>query len=192
MNMYLETKRLFLRRLTEGDAERMLALDSDPEVLRYTGTRPLPDAAAYRQYIHSGILCYYACYQGYGFWAALEKLGGRFIGWFCLRPALDSRWAGPLGYGLEDVEMDCRLQRAVWGQGYATELAQALLRKALTELGAVRVVAAAPAVHVAALRVLEKAGLRRLAGLFSVPGQEQPFVKYALSKRAFLRGQRGA
>jgi RimJ/RimL family protein N-acetyltransferase len=191
MNIYLETQRLVLRRFTEADADRLLALDSDPEVLRHTGTRPLPDAAAYRRHIRTGIVCYYHVYQGYGFWAVVEKVGGRFIGWFCLRPALDSPWAAALGYGLDDVELDCRLQRSIWGQGYATEVAQALLRKALTELGASWVVASASAVHAAALRVLEKAGLRRLKGLFPLPGLEEPFVKYSLSRAEFQRSQRG-
>jgi RimJ/RimL family protein N-acetyltransferase len=179
MRIYLETQRLVLRRLTEGDAGRLFALDSDPEVLHHTGDRPLPDVQAYRRHIRHNCLCYYACYQGYGFWAVVEKASGAFAGWSCLRPALDGRWAAELGHGPEDIELSCRLRRAAWGQGYATEVARALVGRALTALGAACVVGAASLAHPAAHRVLEKAGLRRLHGTFALPDQDQPWVKYA-------------
>ena len=37
MKMILETDRLFLREFVEDDAEAFFALNSDPEVMRYTG-----------------------------------------------------------------------------------------------------------------------------------------------------------
>jgi RimJ/RimL family protein N-acetyltransferase len=185
MNIYLETRRLVLRRFTEGDANRLFELDSDPQVLRHIGTQRLADAAAYRRHIRSAILCYYATYQGYGFWATLEKAGGRFVGWFCLRPALDCRWAAELGYGTDEVEIDCRLRQSAWGKGYATELARALVAKAFTELGVTRLVASAELTHAAAIRVMEKTGLRRLPGTFALRGRPEPIVKYTLIKRQF-------
>ncbi|MEW2260641.1 GNAT family N-acetyltransferase [Streptomyces sp. NPDC047869] len=59
--------------------------------------------------------------------AAHEKDGGAFIGWFCLRPESQ----GPL----DEVELGYRLRQAAWGKGYATEGSRALLGKAFTELG---------------------------------------------------------
>ena len=46
-----------------------------------------------------------------GYWAAVEKVGGRFIGWFHLRPP-------------DDPELGYRLRRDLWGRGYATEAAE--------------------------------------------------------------------
>ena len=42
MGIYLETERLILRRFTAADADLLVELDSDPEVMRYlTGGLPL-------------------------------------------------------------------------------------------------------------------------------------------------------
>jgi RimJ/RimL family protein N-acetyltransferase len=187
MSIYLETRRLVLRELTEGDANRLLALDSDPEVLHWTGARGLANVQAYRRHVRTNILCYYVVYEGYGFWAILEKASGRFVGWTSLRPALDGRFAAALKYAPEDVELDCRLQRAVWGQGFATELVLALVQKAFLSLGTMSVVAATAREHAVAQHILQKAGLRQLQGPFTVPNQQQPWVKYGLTQAQFLR-----
>ncbi|PZR64925.1 MAG: GNAT family N-acetyltransferase, partial [Chloroflexi bacterium] len=91
-------------------------------------------------------------YPGYGFWAAIEKSTGDFLGWFHFRPAESAPEDEPeLGY---------RLRAGAWGKGYATEGSRALIRKGFLELGVRRVVAETMAVHVASRRVMEKAGLR--------------------------------
>src|SRR5256885_1054795 len=48
---------------------------------------------------------YYEQYAGYGFWAAIEKASGAFIGWFHFRP--------PPGRP-DDVELGYRLRTAKW------------------------------------------------------------------------------
>ena len=57
--------------------------------MRYiTGGRPTP-----RDEIENDILPwwlgYYERFAGYGFWAAIERDAGEFIGWFHLRPPED-------------------------------------------------------------------------------------------------------
>jgi RimJ/RimL family protein N-acetyltransferase len=43
MQVFLETRRLLLRRFTEADADNLFDLDSDPEVMRFlTGAEPTP------------------------------------------------------------------------------------------------------------------------------------------------------
>ena len=79
-----------------------------------------------------------------------------------------------------------RLRKAVWGKGYATEAARALVHKAFAELGATCVVAVALADNVASTRVMEKAGLKWVS-TFALPGYGRPAVKYALDQE-----QRGA
>src|SRR5690242_1631085 len=88
MKIYLETPRLVLREFTEHDADDLFALDADPEVMRYIGPYRLADVDAYREYIRTRFLSYYSPQSPYGFWAAAEKPGGAFLGWFTLRPAL--------------------------------------------------------------------------------------------------------
>ena len=181
MKIRLETPRLVLREFTEGDAAELFALDSDPEVMRYIGPYQLPDVEAYRSRIRTLNIPYYMEHPGYGVWAALEKSGGAFLGWFLLRPALGYRFAAEAGFRATDVELGYRFLRAAWGKGYATEGSRALVHEAFTCLNAACVVATALVGNRASTRVMEKAGLRRVAE-FRLPDYDEPAVKYALER----------
>ena len=150
-HMLLETERLLLRRFTDDDADNLFELDSDPEVMRFlSGGEPTP-----RTVIEHDILPRFMHvderFPGFGFWAAMEKASGDFIGWFSLRPVDDS---DPLEAGL-----GYRLRRASWGRGYATEGARALIRLSFTELGVTRIIATTYGENLASRRVMEKAGM---------------------------------
>jgi RimJ/RimL family protein N-acetyltransferase len=151
MQVSLETERLLLRRFTETDGDNLFDLDSNPEVMRFlNGGTPTP-----RDVIEDEILPrFLRCderFAAYGFWAAIEKATGEFLGWFSFRP--------PEGARPGEVELGYRLRRAAWGQGYATEGSRALIRKGFTELGVQRVIATTFGANVASRRVMEKAGL---------------------------------
>ena len=152
MNLYLETERLILRRFTEDDVDLLVELDSDPEVMRYiTGGSATPRETIENE-ILPAFLAYYEHGDRYGFWAAIEKSTGEFIGWFHLRP--------PYGSSDPDApELGYRLRREAWGKGYATEGSLALIHKGFTELGISRVTAIAYEYNHASRRVLEKCGL---------------------------------
>src|SRR5437764_491557 len=178
MEIFLETERLLLRRFTEDDVDNLVELDSDPDVMRFiNGGRSTP-----REEIGSDVLpaflAYYERFSGYGFWAAVEKSSGRFVGWFHFRPAAA---AAP-----GEIELGYRLRRSAWGKGYATEGSRALIDKGFAELGVRRVVASTMVVNVASRRVMEKAGLR-FVRTFHQPwpdhleGEEEGDVEYACS-----------
>jgi RimJ/RimL family protein N-acetyltransferase len=150
MHVLLETSRLVLRRFTPADADRLYELDNDPEVMRYiNGGTPTP-----REVIQDAILPVFLRYDertpGYGFWAAVEKASGDWIGWFSLRPSTGAPGEAILGY---------RLRRAAWGNGYAIEGARALIDVGFAELGVRRVVATTYEDNVASRRVMEKLGM---------------------------------
>ena len=179
VHVFLQTKRLTLRRFTEDDADLLVELDSDPEVMHYI-TGGLPTA---RQEIETEILPayleHYERYAGYGFWAAIERSTGAFVGWFHFRPESEDDPG--------EVELGYRLRRSAWGKGYATEGSRALLEKGFLELGVQRVHATTMVVNVASRRVMEKAGLRYVRTFhqpwpYPIPGDEHGDVEYALSK----------
>jgi RimJ/RimL family protein N-acetyltransferase len=155
-----------------------------------TGGRPTP-----REEIESEVLPafldYHARFDGYGFWAAIEKSTGRFLGWFHFRPARGA----PHG----EVELGYRLRKSAWGRGYASEGSRALVDKGFAELGVERVVAFTMAVHVASRRVMEKAGLRYVRTFHQpwpdrIEGDEHGDVEYALLRSEWeqARGQASA
>ncbi len=105
------------------------------------------------------------------FWAVELKEGGAFIGWFHLRPVVGHPEWLDLGY---------RLRREVWGRGYASEGAAALIQRAFGALGAQRVVAHALEANAASRRVLEKVGLSPCERYLH--RGELPAVGYTLSR----------
>lgn len=150
--IYLETSRMRLRRFTPVDEDSLVALDSDPEVMRYlTGGIPTPRAVIARTVL-PGFLRSYEPHKGFGVWATEDRSTGAFLGWFAFRP--------PEGASPDDVSLGYRLRRAAWGQGYATEAARALVRKGFTELGVRRVHATTYEHNVASRRVMERVGMR--------------------------------
>ncbi len=179
-DVYLETSRLVLRRLTTDDAENLFELDCDPEVMRYlTGGIPHTREEIVGRELPR-YLSYYRRYSDYGFWAAIERTTGEFLGWFHFHPYRDSP---------EEIELGYRLKRSAWGKGYATEGSRALIEKGFTQLGVHKVVADTLAANVRSRRVMEALGMT-LQGHFvceecELAGAEEDKrrgVTYALSK----------
>jgi RimJ/RimL family protein N-acetyltransferase len=193
MRVYLETDRLVLRQFTTGDVDNIVELDSDPEVMRYlTGGRATP-LEEVRDVVLPFWLAYHERGEELGFWAAIEKATGQFLGWFHFRPRPDGPPAG--GDADSGVELGYRLRRAAWGKGYATEGSVALIRKGFTELGVERIYAETLAVNAGSRRVMEKAGLRYIRTFHQdwpekIPGDEHGDVEYALTRAEWQAAQR--
>ena len=85
LHILLETGRLRLRRFVPADADLLVALDADPEVMRYiTYGQPTPRSA----YVETYLPRWFAIYQaqpGLGYFAAERRDTGEFLGWFHLR-----------------------------------------------------------------------------------------------------------
>jgi RimJ/RimL family protein N-acetyltransferase len=113
----IRTERLILRDWRESDLEPWAVMNADPEVRRYLG-RPMTAAQAEAWALN---------FQddldrhGYGFWALEVQVTGEFIGFTGLgRVDEEMPFTG--------IELGWRLARPAWGNGYATEAGQAVLR----------------------------------------------------------------
>ena len=188
-SVYLETERLILRWLTEDDVDHLFELDSDPEVMRYlTGGVPHTRGEIVEKVLPQ-YLDHYERYEGYGFWAAIEKPGGRFIGWFHFRPFRENP---------DEIELGYRLERSAWGNGYATEGSRGLIEKGFTELGVDTVVATTVAANTRSCRVMERLGMQ-VEREFVLDADEFPNwdqeqrrgVKYALTRAEWMRLRSG-
>jgi len=189
VRLFLETERVALRRFTEADVDLLFELDGDPDVMRFlSGGKPTPRDVIQHEilprFLHS-----YERGEGFGYWAAMEKTSGDFLGWFSFRP--------PAAAVPNEVELGYRLRKAAWGRGYATEVSRALIRKGFTELGLRRVIATTYQDNLASRRVMEKAGMTLVRtfrftpadlsaqGTYQVASQdlwEGDDVEYALEK----------
>jgi RimJ/RimL family protein N-acetyltransferase len=198
MHVFLETDRLVLRRLTEADVDNLVELDSDPQVMRYlSGGDPTPRDVMERE-ILPRFLSYYERYPAFGYWAAIDKSSGEFLGWFSFKP---NDPANPA-----EVELGYRLRRAAWGRGHATEGARALIDLGFSTLGVARVTANTYQDNLGSRRVMEKAGMTHTrsyrlepedigaSGSFHATSQEVwdgDDVEYAIERAEWER-QRGA
>jgi RimJ/RimL family protein N-acetyltransferase len=177
--VFLQTDRLLLRRFTPADVDPLVDLDSDPHVMQYITGGLATSRDEIANEVLPAFLDYYRRYDGFGFWAAVQRSTDQFLGWFHLRSA------GNVDPG--DPELGYRLRRDAWGHGYATEGSRALIDKAFTDLGVRRVHAETMAVHVASRRVMERSGLRYVRTFhqdwpYPIPGDEQGDVEYALTR----------
>jgi ribosomal-protein-alanine N-acetyltransferase len=145
----LETKRLILRLLTLDDLDALAALYQDPEVRKYfpEGTLTYEETKEELEWI---IEVYYGQY-GYGLWATIHKETGELIGRCGLLPwTIDER---------QEVEVAYMLAKAYWGQGLATEAAQAILQYAFEQLPVSRLICLVDPDNQASRHVAEKIGM---------------------------------
>lgn len=157
----LLTPRLRLRPLAATDEADLVALDSDPDVMRYVGSppgvsSPAETAERARQRIAETAR---GAHEPLGFWCieARDDQAFRGVGALIRMPdAEENRQRGA-----RDVEVAYRLARSAWGQGIATEAAAALVAHALGPLGLGRVVAVTYPENEASQRVLDKVGFAR-------------------------------
>jgi ribosomal-protein-alanine N-acetyltransferase len=145
----LPTKRLVLRRWTDGDREVLARITADPEVVRFrlrTLTRRESD-----DLIDTTESCFDR--KGFGMWAAERAEDGRLIGYIGLEEASDDMPFRPL------VHVGWHLAADVWGHGYATEGATAVLDYAFEDLGLAEVVAHTTARNDRSERVMRRLGM---------------------------------
>jgi RimJ/RimL family protein N-acetyltransferase len=175
MDGFLETERMLFRRFADDDVDRLFDLHNDPEVMRFlTGGEPISRAEIERDYRER--------FAGDGYWAAVERTTGEFLGWFAMHPTPDRN--------ADEFELGYRLRREIWGNGFATEGSRTLIRKGFAEMGARRIWAQTMAVNLASRRVMEKSG-QTLVRTFHLdfddplPGTEFGEVEYALERAAW-------
>jgi RimJ/RimL family protein N-acetyltransferase len=149
-SILLETPRLRLRRFGPADVDRLVELDSDPEVMRYISYGVPTPRERYESEIMPRWFALYASSPLLGYWAAELRDAGEFIGWFHLRPDRIDEGEQELGY---------RLRRSAWGHGYATEGGRALVAHGFERVGAGKISARTLRANRGSQRVMEKCGL---------------------------------
>lgn len=147
MSWTLDTARMHMTRIAPEHLDALVALDADPEVMRYISDGEPNPREVYVESLLARMMEY--ADQPYGYAAAC--VDEAFVGWFHLRPSVFEPSILELGY---------RLRRAAWGQGLASEGGRALVAYAFDTLGGDRVDACAHPDNAASIRVMAKCGMR--------------------------------
>lgn len=146
----LLTRRLQLRPLTEADADCLFALHGSAEVLRYWDSPPWTEPSRANRFI---AVSRQVAEEGSGVRMAVDRRSDTtFIGWCGVTQRHPDYRSASLGF--------C-FAAAAWGQGYATEAADAILGWAFDTLDLHRVQAETDTRNLACARVLEKLGFLR-------------------------------
>lgn len=146
LKIITETDRLILREFVLRDAEYLFHLNSDADVIRFTGNTTFGNVEEARQFILN-----YDQYNKYGFgrWAVLDKNNGDFLGWCGLKRTA----------GTNEHDIGYRFFKSNWGRGYATEAAKVSLLIGFSQFNMNEIIARAVKENLASIRVLEKAGM---------------------------------
>jgi RimJ/RimL family protein N-acetyltransferase len=153
MEIFAETERLLLREILPADLPGMYALDSDPEVHRYLGGRPVKDPEESRKTIDFIRQQYRA--NGIGRWAVIEKETGQFTGWSGLKLITE-----PINGRSNYYDLGYRFIRRYWGRGFAGESAKAARDYGFNTLHLAEICGMAEAGNLSSQNVLLKVGLR--------------------------------
>ena len=140
--MIIETNRLVLRELDIIDSENVFYLNSDTEVLKYTGDLPFSSIAAAENFLLN-----YSDYRknGFGRWAVILKETESFIGWCGLKLNEENL-----------VDIGFRFFKNEWGKGYATESAKAVLDYGFNTLKLKEIIGRSSKDNISSISVLEK------------------------------------
>lgn len=143
----IDTPRLHLREFRDEDADELFRLNSDPEVMRYTGDSAFTGPAAARDFLR-----HYDCYErdGFGRWAVTDQETGAFMGFCGLRRDRDSG----------EVDLGFRFFPRYWAAGYATEAASACLEAGFRNFGLEAIVGRAMRENLPSITILQKLGMK--------------------------------
>ena len=165
MRAYIETERLILRELLPTDDVGMFELDSNPEVHRFLGNKPVKHIDESRVYIEN-VRQQYAD-NGIGRWAVVLKESNEFIGWSGIKFIKYT-----LNNHQDFYEIGYRFIQKHWGQGYATEAGLAFVKYAFNELKVENLYAYADAGNRGSRNILEKLGMHYVNS-FEYDGEEE-------------------
>jgi len=152
MKIHLQTKRCIIRDIEDFDLEGMFDLDSNPNVHKFLGNKPISTRKEAQDTI-ANIREQYDKF-GIGRWAIEDKATNEFIGWTGFKR--EEKLRPDRVY----IDIGYRLREQFWGKGLASETALACLNYGFETLNFEEVCGCADKAHIASNKILQKIGLR--------------------------------
>lgn len=171
--MFLETDRLYLRKINQDDFEELKSMLQDPDVM-YAWEYTFSDEDV-QSWIDKNIDCYRQYNLGYFF--AVDKQSNEIVGQVALMPdIIDNRLHYEVGY---------ILKKQYWHCGYARECVKSLVQYAFSELDLKEVIFEIRPGNAASRKVAEFFDAQ-IRGQFikNVRGKKMLHLIYVLNKEA--------
>jgi [ribosomal protein S5]-alanine N-acetyltransferase len=170
LKLILNTERLYLREFTLEDAQNFIDLNSNPNVVKYTGDGPIESIEKAEEILNTITFPQYK--NKLGRWAVHLKSTHEFLGWCGLKYIEQ----------LDEIDLGYRFFEKHWSKGYATESTKAVLAYGFKILNLNEIVARAAIDNINSHKVLKKAGL-----LFEKEGEEHgdKIYKYRLTRTQY-------
>jgi ribosomal-protein-alanine N-acetyltransferase len=151
----LETERLLLRRWKPKDRVQFAAINADPEVMEhFPSTLTAEESDQFVRRIDRQFE-----QLGFGLWAVEIKWARRFIGFCGLAVPTFTTHFTPA------VEIGWRFAKDQWGNGYATEAANAVLDFGFEKAGLEQILSWAIPANTRSTQVMERLGMQRAPDL---------------------------
>jgi len=168
-----ETERLILRPFIQTDVDRIFAMRSDKDVMRFIREpQNREESVNWLNLVSSRWET-----KRIGFCAVIEKQTDEFVGWCGIWRLKETK----------ELELGYAIAKKYWGKGFATEAALEFLQYTFEELKPGKVVAVVRPENTASRRVMEKLGMNLVkTGKF----YGQDLVQYEIKKKEFLRQRR--
>ena len=169
----LTTDRLLLRQRNSDDVPAILAMNTDPEVMRFVGDGRMPDPVELEKRTRERVGTDFGV--GLGYWSVFPReRPDDYLGYVVLSPVPES----------VDIEISYGIRRDAWGHGFATEAARAGLDFAFRVRALSEVVALVYPANLASQRVIAKLGFQP-AGSRNAYGTDLLF--HRLAREVYLK-----
>ena len=175
MSILLESERLYIKNPEAADFDNLSQIQTDPIVMKYIRSgRPYTPEEVNESLGKS--IAHFQKY-GYGFGTTFTKEDNKLVG-----------WAGLIHLDYDDTqpehEIGCILAKEVWGQGYGTELARAMVEWGFQNINIDKIFASIHPNHIVSQRTSEKIGMKFLKMGNYWGGEAKLFV---LNKSNYLK-----
>ncbi len=168
----LVTDRLIIRPTVMEDAPLLMDLNSDPEVMRYTGDVEFSNIVEYQNLIRERLIPQFKTHKMGRFSVTLKN--GTFLGWCGLKYFPET----------DEVDLGYRFMKKFWGLGYASESGLECLKYGFKTLGLKRIIGKAMPENTASIKVLQKLGMT-FRGYVHDPTDPQAFILYEMKQGEF-------
>jgi RimJ/RimL family protein N-acetyltransferase len=163
----LTTERLLLRQRHADDVPAILAMNADPEVMRFVGDGSKPDPVEQERRVRERVDTDFG--MGLGYWSVFPReRPDDYLGYVVLSPIPDST----------DIELSYGLRRDAWGHGFATEASRAGLEFGFKVRELPEIVALTYPANLRSQRVIAKLGFESV-GIRNAYGKDLLFFRLA-------------